>query len=386
MNQPSMPPFVLVAADFIKTGGMDRANYALAEYLASQGRAVTLVAYRVAPELLAHENVKFVQVPKLLNSYALSEPLIRAVGRQQAKRSAQQAARVLVNGGNCFWNDINWVHYVHAAYQPASYTGWLRSLKQRYAYQTSCQDERASLQAAKVIIANSKQTRQDLIEKLNIPQDRIQVIYLGIDPALFYPPTNAEKLALREKLGWSQERKKAIFVGGLGDRRKGFDTLFEAWVQLAQDPGWDADLAVIGRGAELPQWQKRAQEIGLQDRVEFLGFRSDVSELLRAADCLVAPTRYEPYGLGVHEALCCGLPAIVSAQAGIAERYPTDLQDLLLSDPNDVPQLVSLLQRWRHQPTYYQSQTHRLSTSLRLYTWESMAKEMLETVLKQKSP
>ncbi|MDK2408772.1 glycosyltransferase [Aphanizomenon sp. PH219] len=54
--------------------------------------------------------------------------------------------------------------------------------------------------------------------------------------------------------------------------------------------------------------------------INFLGFRADVPNLLRAADCLVAPTRYEAYDLGVHEALCCGLPAIVSADAGVDER------------------------------------------------------------------
>ena len=48
-----------------------------------------------------------------------------------------------------------------------------------------------------------------------------------------------------------------------------------------------------------------------------------------ACDLLIHPARYEAYGLAVHEALCRGLPALVSATAGVAERYPEDLGQLL---------------------------------------------------------
>src|SRR2546428_102724 len=78
------------------------------------------------------------------------------------------------------------------------------------------------------------------------------------------------------------------------------------------------------------RWQGMAAAHELAGRVRFLGFRTDVPDLLRAADVLIAPSRYEPYGLTVHEALCCGLPALVSAAAGVAERYPAELSDLLI--------------------------------------------------------
>ena len=115
------------------------------------------------------------------------------------------------------------------------------------------------------------------------------------------------------------------FVGALGDRRKGFDRLFDAWQQLCRDPAWDADLVVAGHGGELTQWRRLAASSGLDGRIRFLGFRDDVSTVLAAADVLVHPARYEAYGLGVHEAICRGLPAIVSAAAGVAELYPAGL-------------------------------------------------------------
>jgi hypothetical protein len=75
-----MKSYLLVTGDFVRTGGMDRANFALADYLARQGEQVHLVAHRVAPELLAYPNVTFHRVPKVANSYLLSRSLAQLGG------------------------------------------------------------------------------------------------------------------------------------------------------------------------------------------------------------------------------------------------------------------------------------------------------------------
>ena len=76
-------------------------------------------------------------------------------------------------------------------------------------------------------------------------------------------------------------------------------------------------------------------EMRMENDVCVLGFTKDISTVLAAADVLVSPTRFEPYGQGVHEAICCGLPVFVSRCAGIAERFPAELGDLLLENPPD---------------------------------------------------
>ncbi len=373
-------PYLLVTGDFVQTGGMDRANFALAEYLAARGEDLHLVAHRVAPELLVYPNVTFHRVPKLANSYLLGGFWLDWAGRRQAERLAKPGGRVLVNGGNCQWGDVNWVHYAHAAYQPVAQAGLLQQIKGRITHRLFVAGERAALQSAQVVIVNSERTKQDLMEHLKIPDQRLHRVYYGIDPQTFFPATQAEQRQLRQQLDWPYDRKIAVFIGALGDRRKGFDTLFAAWQQLCADSTWDVDLVTIGVGAELPLWQQRATEAGIGDRLQFLGFRSDVPNLLRAADCLVAPTRYEAYGLGVHEALCCGLPAIVSASAGVAERYPTDLRDLLLSNPDHTEELVSRLRGWRNALDTYRQRTETLGGELRRYTWTDMATKIVEII------
>lgn len=369
-----MKSYLLVTGDFVKTGGMDRANFALADYLARQGQQVHLVAHRVANELLAYPNVKFYRVPKVANSYLLSSPLLNWMGRFQAQRLA--ASRVLVNGGNCQWGDANWVHYVHLAYQPDYQAGLLRQFKGTVFRQMFLDGERKAFQSARVIIVNSERTKRDLIDKLAVPEQKLHRVYYGIDSQTFYPATQQERTVLRQQLGWAADKPIVVFIGALGDRRKGFDTLFTAWQQLCNSPNWDADLVVIGVGAELTLWQRRAAECGISG-IHFLGFRSDVPKLLQAADCLVAPTRYEAYGLGVYEALCCGLPSIVSATAGVAERYPPQLRELLIPNSEDAVDLAARLQKWWWNKQYYRHLVSSLAKELRIYSWDDMAKSIL---------
>lgn len=77
------PPCVaIVTSDFVTTGGMDRANYALAAYLAKQSVPLDLVAHRVASELLTFPNVSFHHVRKPANSYLLGARLRADMGRK----------------------------------------------------------------------------------------------------------------------------------------------------------------------------------------------------------------------------------------------------------------------------------------------------------------
>jgi glycosyltransferase involved in cell wall biosynthesis len=374
--------FSIVTGDFVPTGGMDRANFALANYISRQGHVLNLVAHRVDPALADRSNVTVHQVSKPLNSNFLGAPLLARKGVEIGKRSGDNSqAYTIVNGGNCAYPDINWVHYVHAAYMPDSRTGVAAKLKQQLERQIALKTEREALQAARIAIVNSHLTRNHLIDLLDIDPSKIKNIYYGIDASVFYPAAADEREKLRLEYGWDLDRPIVTFIGALGDRRKGFDTLFGAWQQLCQDPNWNANLVVIGVGAELPLWQQRAQAAGLVDRIEFMGFRRDVPSILRAADCLVAPTRYEAYGLGVHEALCCGLPAITTSTAGVAERYSVELQDLLLPDANNVEDLVKRLYGWQQQYPYYRHQAIDLSVTLRRHTWDDMARDIVAAIV-----
>ena len=352
---------------------MDRANLALARFLATTGNAVTLVTHRADTELAGFANVTLQRVARPWGRHQLGALGLDRRARKCA-RAAAAGTRVVSNGGNFLWGDVNWVHFVHAAANPGpSPHNWYR----RWQQQHDRRRERMALGGAQLVIANSERTRRDLIAHVGVSPERIQVVYYGSDPGEFYPPTSQESAALRQELDLAADRPTVGFIGALGDDRKGFDTLFDAWGPFAAATG--AVLLVIGSGSRLPQWRARAQAQGLDAHLRFLGFRADVPRLMRTLDLVVAPTRYEAYGLAVHEAWCCDVPVVVSRQAGVAERCPESLQELLLDNPQDAVELQQRLWAWWRHRSSFQLASRELGAKLRAITWDDMAREMVAT-------
>src|SRR6185369_18056978 len=96
-----MERVVLISGDFVRTGGMDMPNFAVAHQFAEWGVSVEVVAFRIAEELDKHPNVRWHRVPKPLHSYTLGLPLLDHLGRKVGRKSLAQGGRVIVNGGNC---------------------------------------------------------------------------------------------------------------------------------------------------------------------------------------------------------------------------------------------------------------------------------------------
>lgn len=370
-----MKAVAIVTGDFVRTGGMDVANFHLARHLAGAAEEVHLVAHRVDDELLALPTVHWHRVAKPLGSYLLGAGALARAGRRWSRVLAARGGRTIVNGGNCVSPDTNWVHYVHAGHQPAIATSTVRRILGGWKHARYVAEEREALRAARLVIVNSNATGREITGGLGVPAARVHTVYYGTDASYHRPPTAEERTEARDALGWHDARPGVAFVGALGDRRKGFDLLFDAWAGLCADPTWDADLVVAGVGAELAAWRQRAEERGLGRRVTFLGFRMDVPRILAAADVIVHPARYEAYGLGVHEAICRGIPAIVSNDAGVAERLSPDLQPLTLSTLTPA-NLIDRLRVWRDDATGWSARARSLGATLRRRAWDDMAVEI----------
>jgi len=374
-----MSTWLLVSGDFTPYGGMDMANFALASHLARSGRAhadVHLVAHQVAPELAGVAGVCVHHVPRPLGIHRLGEPLLRVTARRVQGRLASQDLCSLANGGNADLGDLNWVHYVHAAFEPPA-VGLSNRLRVARNHTRYVVEEKHALDGARLVICNSNRTADDVVKLAGVARDRTRVVYYGIDSAKFGLVDAAAREAARGALSLPPARLLGLFVGALGDRRKGFDTVFEAWRTLCGRREWDVDLVVVGTGAELDAWKARSARELPEGRVRFLGFRRDMPTVFAACDLLIHPARYEAYGLAVHEALCRGLPALVSATAGVAERYPEDLGHLLLQNPESVTELIARLSAWREDEGLTE-RVAEFASRLRSRTWDHMAREIVE--------
>ena len=369
--------WLVATGDFTPLGGMDRANYALADHLAARGDVVHLVAHRVASELAGRPGVFVHRVPRPFGAHLVGAPLLaRAAARE--RRALPPRARVLMNGGNGIDGVPTWVHYLHAAYAPEVAVSLRTRVSASAGRRYYLAREAAALGSAPLVICNSRVTADDVRRHYGVAA-KTAVVYYGVDATAFGPAGEDERRAARAALGLDADRPVAIFVGALGDRRKGFDLLFEAWRSLSARGNWEASLIVAGAGAERDAWAARANAAGLRG-LHVLGFRTDIAALLAAADVLVHPARYEAYGLGVHEAICRGVPAIVSATAGVAERFPPDLAPLLLPAGATAEDVAAALLRWHADAHGWRARIAALSAAFRARTWDHMAAEIAAAV------
>jgi glycosyltransferase involved in cell wall biosynthesis len=375
-------PWLIVAGDFSPAGGMDKANYELAWHLAERrGCPVNLVAHRVAEPLASHGRVRIIAVPRPLGRHLLGAPLLARAGRRAARNLIGKCpgARVVVNGGNCLWPGINWVHTVQAAYPPSDAGAPVAfRLKNRLTRALGRHSERLALRRSPLLIANSARTRRDLIGRVGLAPERIGVVYLGTDPLRYGRVGPAERTTARRRFGVGEETV-VLFVGALGyDTNKGLDTLLRACRRL---PGEGGRLTVLAAGSgALDYWRARVAACGLEGRVRLLGHVPDMPALLAAADLFVSPTRYDAYGLAVHESLCRGVPAIVSRIAGVAERYPPELESLLLDDPEDNAELAGRITAVVADGERLRAALQPFAEELRGHTWEHMAEQMVALV------
>jgi glycosyltransferase involved in cell wall biosynthesis len=378
MDSP-LPPWVLVCGGFHPLGGMDQSNYALATRLVEQGRTVHLVCHQIASDLAAHPSVRLSAVPRPFNSILLGEAALRRTGLKVAREVTSQfpRARVVVNGGNCDWPGINWVHSVHSCWPRSDNNApvWFRAKNALNKWKAR-RDEQAAFQLATHLIANSRRTAHDLTT-IGVPTERIHTIYLGSGPD-WRPASASEKLQARTQFQLPPEAKVIGFVGALGyDRNKGFDTLLAAFERL---PWSDLYLIAAGGGRGWEQWRAMVQRHAVAGRVRLIGFTDRISEVYAACDLLVSPVRYEAFGLNVQEAICRGVPCIVSSTAGIAELYPPELQEFLQHNPENIPQLTDLIRKWYTNGDAARRAFEPLCSRLRARTWREMAEDIIALV------
>jgi glycogen synthase len=193
---------------------------------------------------------------------------------------------------------------------------------------------RGSLRGADRIVALTGR-EADWLATLGVPQEAIRIIPNGIDLEEFanLPPRPSEP-----------RPPVVLFVGRLDRRQKGLDTLIEAFGRVP--PRLNASLRLVGEDwGGLPPLLLRAKRLGLEDRVKATGPlpRGEVLGELASADVLVVPSRFEPFGIVLLEAMAARLPIVATRVGGIPE-VVTDRESALLVAANDPAELASALE------------------------------------------
>jgi glycosyltransferase involved in cell wall biosynthesis len=327
----------IVTPAVIKGDGQGRANYEITKEAIRRGHQITLLTRKVAPELQEHNQINWVDLSvEEIPTQFLKEIVFYYRSTEWLKIHRQKFDLIQVYGAiTGTKGDVNTVQFVHSAWlrSPVHISRTRRNLYGAYQWFYTFYNadlERKAFGKARTVIAVSERVKREL-ESLDIPSDRIRVILNGVDVEEFSPGHGD-----RHQLGLPEEVTLALFAGDIRTNRKNLDTVLHALVLVPE-----LHLVVVGSIQSSP-YPQLAASLGLKDRVYFLGYRSDMSEIVKASDLFVFPSRYEPFGMVVSEAMAAGLPVITAATTGASEIVTTEC-GVVLADSEDTQGLAAAM-------------------------------------------
>ncbi|MBN2283117.1 MAG: glycosyltransferase family 4 protein [Deltaproteobacteria bacterium] len=182
----------------------------------------------------------------------------------------------------------------------------------------------------RMIIANSKRGKEEIMKLYGVPDEKIRVIYNPVETDRFRSREAIENSRLiRKTLNIAPEDRVLIFVGS-GFRRKGVAAAIRAMARL----GKGTHLIVVGKDS-VASYRSLAVKLGVGPAVHFVGPVSDVEKYYQASDVLVFPTIYEPFGNVCLEALAAGIPVVTTRICGAAEMLEEGKNGYVVEDPLD---------------------------------------------------
>jgi len=213
---------------------------------------------------------------------------------------------------------------------------------------------------ASAVIANSEASKTAFIQSGGNPQI-VKVIYNGFVPETYQVfPEIAQQL--RDELGLADK-----FVIGQFSRLapwKGQHILIEALTQCVPEViAIFVGDALFGEQDYVKELHQQIKRLGLENRVKFLGFRSDIPELMTACDLVAhTSTAPEPFGRVIVEGMLCGKPVVASKAGGVVELIQDGINGFLF-DANNFHQLAKIINTTISLP----EQTASISSYARIY-------------------
>jgi glycosyltransferase involved in cell wall biosynthesis len=184
------------------------------------------------------------------------------------------------------------------------------------------------------MLAVSEEVRRDVIEKLKLPEDRVRLLYNGVDVERFKPRPDSE---LRSVLGAAPGDVVVLFAARLVEQKRPHDFL-ELARRVLETPGLEhVRFWIAGDGVLRDEVEGRAWALS-PERIRLLGSRDDMPELLAAADVFVMTSTREGFSNALLEAMASGLCSVATDAGGNAEAIRSG-SDGVIVPPRDAAAL-----------------------------------------------
>lgn len=277
-------------------GGLERRLLNYTRYFVNRGDEVTI--------FYAQRDEK-VELPPSVQLHHVPVRLYPKPFRMGAFGNAVQ--RVLAKASFDFTLSLGRTPGAQLLICPGNHRGFLHHMQRSWRYTDAIESglDVKAFASAKHILAASQMMKEELVDWYGVAEDKISVLYPPSDVTRFHMGLKEQQNTLRQQWGMSASKKNFLFVS-YSHRRKGLGVLLETFKALEGEP---IHLYIAG---EKPKGK-------LPANCTYIDFVKDMSSLYAAADVLIHPAVYEPFGQIVTESLQCGTPVLVSETTGAGE-------------------------------------------------------------------
>lgn len=188
------------------------------------------------------------------------------------------------------------------------------------------------------IIAISDSVKKSILEQENLKTEKITIVYNGID---------LKKFAMTVK---SNDKFRIVFVGRL-IHQKGIQLLIEALNEIDNKVKYEC--YIVGDGPERTALEKKVEIYGLQDKINFLGNRIDIPNILQNSTIFIHPAIWEEgFGITLIEAMSCGIPCIAFKKGAIPEYIEDGVNGFLVNDVSSghlADEILNVYHLWKSE-------------------------------------
>ncbi len=239
------------------------------------------------------------------------------------------------------------------------------------------------IKQASHIIAISQSTKSDLVKYLNIPENKISVIYNGVDHNIFKP---CEPYQMRPYHVTLSHKPYILYVGS-ERQRKNLGRLFEAFAMLKQE---FPELRLVkvgapGRSKQLrSETLKKLSSLGITEDVTFVDYISEskLAYYYSSASLLAYPSLYEGFGLPPLEAMACGCPVVTANTSSLPEVVG---EAGIMVNPYDTSSLVQAMRRVLTDDKLRDNMVRKGLEQSKKFSWEKTA-ELTQQVYNKVAP
>lgn len=230
-----------------------------------------------------------------------------------------------------------------------------------------------SLQRADGILVISQFVKDQIIDRFFLNEDKIKVVYLGVDPDFSNKPSVMQTEIVKNKYGLPS--KFILFVGAI-EPRKNLLKLIEA-LSFIQKKSYNVPLVIVGKkGMDYQNLVKKIEDNKLQSKVLFLNYlpEGDMKILYHLASCLVFPSLCEGFGLPLVEAMASECPLVISRASALPE---IALDAALYFHPEDAEEMASQIITVLDDEDKRKNLIHRGIQRVRDFSWTKTAENTL---------